>query len=157
MAVWKRTAGGTGGTGGGSRRRGGGGSSTAVGTGDGTVRDRQVVDSGAEVAKAYAPYAIIVAIFSFTNLPAVKEALAVEPWTYKFAWPGLDVLTTAGEAQGLRDFAFEPLGAVDEAQEKLLRCGRACRSHGMRSSRLRAFVPTDSWLPLLSGRLRISR
>ena len=56
-------------------------------------RDRQVVDSGAEVAKAYAPYAIIVAIFSFTNLPAVKEALAVEPWTYKFAWPGLDVLT----------------------------------------------------------------
>ena len=43
---------------------------------DGAVRDRQVVDSGAEVAKAYAPYVIIVAIFSFTNLPAVKEALA---------------------------------------------------------------------------------
>lgn len=66
-------------------------------------------------------------------------------------------LSTAGEAQGLRDFAFEPLGAVDEAQEKLLRCGRACRSHGRRSSRLRVFVLTDSGLPLPSGRLRISR
>ena len=71
---------------GGTGRRGGRGSggtgSAAVGGGDGTVRSRQVVDSGSEVAKAYAPYVIIIAIFSLTNLPAVKEALAAEPWTY---------------------------------------------------------------------------
>ena len=114
-------AGGTGGTGrrsgsgGGSGRSGGrgGASSTAVSTGsDGAVRERQVVDSGAEVAKAYAPYVIIVAIFSFTNLPAVKEALAVEPWTYKFAWPGLDVLTTAGEPQASATYTFGWLAAA---------------------------------------------
>ena len=107
-------AGGTGGTGR-SGRTGAGASSTAVGVGGdgtGTVRDRQVVDSGAEVAKAYAPYAIIIAIFSLTNLPAVKEALALEPWTYKFAWPGLDVLTTGGEPQASATFSFGWLAAA---------------------------------------------
>jgi lactate permease len=44
-----------------------------------------------EVLKAYAPYLIIIVIFSITNIPAVKEALGVAPWTYKFAWPGLHV------------------------------------------------------------------
>ena len=110
-----------GGTGGGTRPGGGRGrgrgpaggtGSDAVGTGGGAVRERQVVDSSAEVAKAYAPYVIIVAIFSFTNLPAVKEALAVEPWTYKFAWPGLDVLTTTGEAQASATYTFGWLPAA---------------------------------------------
>ncbi len=102
---------------GGTSRRsapGGGATGTAVSSGAaaGTVRERQVVDSRAEVVKAYLPYAIIVAIFSFTNLPAVKDALAVEPWTYKFAWPGLDVLTTAGEPQASATFSFGWLPAA---------------------------------------------
>ena len=112
-------AGGTGaGRPGGGRGRGRGpAGGTAVGgtdggTGGGAVRERQVVDSGSEVAKAYAPYVIIVAIFSLTNLPAVKEALAVEPWTYKFAWPGLDVLTTTGEAQASATYTFGWLPAA---------------------------------------------
>jgi lactate permease len=106
-------AGGTGGTGrrGGSRTGGGAAVGGSAGGGD-TVQDRQVVDSNAEVAKAYAPYVIIVAIFSFTNLPFVKEALALEPWTYKFAWPGLDVLTTAGEPQASATYTFGWLAAA---------------------------------------------
>jgi lactate permease len=102
------------GTGGTGRSGGSGASSTAVGAGDGagTVRDRQVADSGAEVAKAYAPYLIIIAIFSITNLPAVKAALGVEPWTYKFPWPGLDVLTTAGEPQASATYTFGWLAAA---------------------------------------------
>ena len=106
-------AGGTGGTG----RRGGPGSGAVGATGgstdgEGTIRDRPVVDSGSEIAKAYAPYAIIIAIFSITSLPAVKALLAKEPWTYKFAWPGLDVLTTAGKAQASATYTFGWLGAA---------------------------------------------
>jgi lactate permease len=105
---------GTSGTGRG-RHGGGGAGSTAAGVGGdgaGTVRERQVADSGAEVAKAYAPYLIIIAIFSITNLPAVKAALGVEPWTYKFAWPGLDVLTTGGEPQASATYTFGWLAAA---------------------------------------------
>ncbi len=103
---------GSGGTGGGVTGRGGAGEGVAAG--GGAVRDRQatVSDSGAEVAKAYAPYLIIIAIFSITNLPAVKDALGVEPWTYKFAWPGLDVLTTTGEPQASATFTFGWLAAA---------------------------------------------
>jgi lactate permease len=79
---------------------------------DGAVLAKPQQDSGTEIAKAYAPYAIIIAIFALTNLPAVKEALAVEPWTYKFAWPGLDVLTTTGEPQASATFTFGWLAAA---------------------------------------------
>jgi lactate permease len=61
-------------------------------TGTGTV-----VDTRRDVVLAYAPYAVIIAIFSIANITAVKEALAEPPWTYDFAWPGLEVLNTAGE------------------------------------------------------------
>jgi len=81
-------------------------------TGDGTVRSRPVADRGSEVAKAYAPYAIIIAIFSVTSLPAVKAALAESPFTVKFAWPGLDVLTTAGEPQSSASYTFGWLAAA---------------------------------------------
>ncbi len=79
---------------------------------DGAVLQAPVRDSGAEVAKAYAPYAIIIAIFSITNLPAVKAALALEPWTYKFPWPGLQVLTGAGEPQASATYTFGWLAAA---------------------------------------------
>ncbi len=51
-------------------------------------------------------------IFSIVNLPAVKAALTKEPWTYKFPWPGLDVLTGAGKAQASATFSFGWLGAA---------------------------------------------
>jgi lactate permease len=56
-----------------------------------------VRDTPAETARAYAPYLIIIALFSVANLNAVKAALAKEPWTTKFAWPGLDVVNAAGK------------------------------------------------------------
>lgn len=70
-------------------RHGGAGAAAEPGAGGG--------DHSSEVVKAYAPYAIIIAIFSVFNIPAVKEVFAVEPWTYKIPWPGLDVTNTAGE------------------------------------------------------------
>lgn len=81
-------------------------------TTQGTVRTRPAADTPAEVARAYAPYAIIIAIFSITNLPSVKTALSKEPWSYKFAWPGLDVLTTSGAKQASATFVFGWLSAA---------------------------------------------
>ncbi|QIK67334.1 L-lactate permease [Nocardioides sp. HDW12B] len=54
-------------------------------------------DSRADVVKAYAPYLVIVAIFSVINIPAVKEFFAAEPWTFAFTWPGLDILNPSGD------------------------------------------------------------
>ncbi|MGI8723515.1 MAG: L-lactate permease [Geodermatophilaceae bacterium] len=65
--------------------------------------DPPLRDSGAEVVKAYAPYLIIILVFTIANLGPVKTALGVEPWTYKFAWPGLHVF-----ARG----ATEPLAST---------------------------------------------
>ncbi len=59
-----------------------------------------------EVMKAYAPYLIIIAIFSVANIPAVKEALAEKPWTIPFQWPGLNVLNTAGDPLSSMTYNF---------------------------------------------------
>jgi lactate permease len=107
--------------GGTSGRSGGGATLTKTGAGSGAgggsgavggAAGRGPADTPGEVAKAYAPYLIIIAIFSITSITAVKEALAKEPWTYKFAWPGLDVLTTAGEPQASATFTFGWLPAA---------------------------------------------
>ena len=59
------------------------------------------------MCKAYAPYVVIIAIFSITNITAVKEFLAEEPWTYAFEWPGLDVLNPAGEPVATTTFTLQ--------------------------------------------------
>jgi lactate permease len=69
-------------------------------------------DPPAEVARAFAPYLIIIAIFSIANLGPVKDALAMEPWTYKFKWPGLDVVNAAGEPVASTTFTFGWLPAA---------------------------------------------
>ena len=86
---------------------GGGGTSGAAGTGGGPIND-----SGAEVAKAYAPYVVIIAIFSITNITAVKEFLAEKPFTFAFQWPGLDVRNTAGEPLASMTYNFNWLPAA---------------------------------------------
>ncbi len=85
----------------------GGGTTGAAGTGGGPVQD-----SGAEVAKAYAPYVVIIAIFSITNITAVKEFLAEKPFTFAFQWPGLDVRNTAGEPIASMTYNFNWLPAA---------------------------------------------
>jgi lactate permease len=62
-------------------------------------------DTPGEVAKAYAPYAIIIIIFAIANLAPVKAALAKEPWTIAFSWPGLHV-TAPGKTEELSSITY---------------------------------------------------
>jgi lactate permease len=75
-------------------------------------RDEAQKDSAADVVKAYAPYAIIIAIFSISQIPAVKDWLAETPWTTTFQWPGLDVQNPDGEALTSLTFNFNWLPAA---------------------------------------------
>jgi len=59
------------------------------------VRDRSGKDSGRDVALAYAPYLIIIAIFALAQLGPVKDALTGA--AQEFQWPGLDVRDPEGE------------------------------------------------------------
>ena len=86
------TAGESGGSAVGAGRPGAGGPG-----GTATKTEPTHADSRSDVIKAYAPYLVIVAIFSFINIPAVKEFFAAEPWTFAFTWPGLDILNPAGD------------------------------------------------------------
>jgi lactate permease len=85
----------------------GGATATATGAPDGPHDD-----SAADVARAYAPYLVIIAIFSITNITAVKEFFAKEPFTTVFAWPGLDVRNTAGDAVATTNFTLNWLPAA---------------------------------------------
>ena len=80
---------------------------TSAGSGADTVHD-----SRSDVVKAYAPYLVIIAIFSITNISAVKEFLAEKPFTYAFGWPGLKVLNTAGEPVSSTMYNFNWLPAA---------------------------------------------
>jgi lactate permease len=64
------------------------------------------------VFKAYAPYLIIIVIFSIANLGPVKAALAKKPWTFSFPWPGLHVLGANGKPLSSITFAFGWLAAA---------------------------------------------
>jgi lactate permease len=66
------------------------GAGAGNGNGNGSGRET-VIDSRSDVIKAYAPYLIIIVIFSIANITAVKTALGKQPWSYKFSWPGLHV------------------------------------------------------------------
>jgi lactate permease len=69
-------------------------------------------DGRGEVAKAYAPYLVIIVLFSLTNITAVKNVLAKEPWTYSFSWPGLHVANAAGVPVTSTTYAFNWLPAA---------------------------------------------
>jgi lactate permease len=61
------------------------------------LRDDHTPDSRADVARAYAPYLIIIAVLAIAQIPAVKDKLAEKPWTTTFQWPGLDVVNPDGD------------------------------------------------------------
>ena len=84
----------------------------SAGSGVATTTGGPVKDSTSEVVKAYAPYAVIIAIFSITNITAVKEFLGKEPFTYIFAWPGLDVTNASGDVVKTTMFTFNWLPAA---------------------------------------------
>ncbi|MEM6110465.1 L-lactate permease [Mycobacterium sp. 050272] len=64
-------------------------------------------ESRAEVVRAYAPYAIIIAIFVLCQIPIVKQYLDYA--TYTVHWPGLHVLTAKGSPSTLPNFTFNLL------------------------------------------------
>jgi lactate permease len=74
-------------------------------------RDRQK-DPVGEIVKAYAPYVIIIAVFSIAQIGFIKDWMAEEPGTYEFAWPGLDVFDPDGEELGSTTFRFNWLPAA---------------------------------------------
>ncbi|MFD5806310.1 L-lactate permease [Streptomyces sp. NPDC048171] len=61
-------------------------------------------DSRREVLRAYAPYALIVAVFSVAQIPAVKDWLARATQTYD--WPFLDVADPEGNPVGGNVFSW---------------------------------------------------
>jgi lactate permease len=92
---------------------GGGGTSSAGDSSDpDDLSNPDHVDTRADVARAYAPYLVIIAIFSITNITAVKEQLAKEPWTKIFAWPGLDVFNPAGDPVATTNYTLNWLPAA---------------------------------------------
>ncbi len=64
-------------------------------------------DSRAEVARAYAPYGIIIAIFVLCQIPVVKKFL--DSATYTIHWPGLHLYTAKGSPSALPMFTFNLL------------------------------------------------
>ncbi|KEF02350.1 MULTISPECIES: L-lactate permease [Streptomyces] len=71
--------------------------------------DLDVRDSRADVVRAYAPYALIVAVFSLAQLPPVKALLARA--TRTFDWPFLDVAGPDGTPVAGNTFALPLLAA----------------------------------------------
>jgi lactate permease len=86
-----------------------------IGQGTGTAaelaaRDLGHHDSPSEVFKAYAPYLIIIAVFSVAQIPAIKAALAAP--TVAVRWPGLDLQTASGRPSTIPTFNFNWLAAA---------------------------------------------
>jgi lactate permease len=64
-------------------------------------------DDRAEVARAYAPYAIIIIVFVICQITAVKNLL--DKATLKFHWPGLHVASPKGKPVSLTEFTLNLL------------------------------------------------
>jgi lactate permease len=73
--------------------------------------EKDVRDSRADIFKAYAPYLIIIIVFSLAQWGPLKDFLA--KGTAEFTWPGTGDITTAdGEAPSATTFKFGWLGAA---------------------------------------------
>ncbi len=97
---------------------GGGATTSSTGAGVATVTEtgggdapRPSIDNSGDVLRAYAPYLVIIFIFSLANIPAVVEFLGKEPFTYLFDWPGLDITNSAGDPV-ITQFKFNWLPAA---------------------------------------------
>jgi lactate permease len=113
--------------------------------------DEPVADPPRQVALAYAPYLVIIAVFAVANIGPVKTALTHKPWAYSFHWPGLDVLSTAGKPVSSMTFAFAWLATpgtlmliagVLTALVLRVPLGRAVRAYGATWVELRWAIVT---------------
>src|SRR6201993_1146609 len=64
-------------------------------------------DSRGQVLRAYAPYAIVIAVFVLCQIPAVKKLL--DKATFTVHWPGLHLYTFKGTSSALPTFTFNLL------------------------------------------------
>ena len=69
------------------------------------TQTRLLLDTKTERVRAFAPYMVIITLFSLAAIPAVKEALATT--TKMFAWPVLNVTNSDGEPLALAIFKFD--------------------------------------------------
>jgi lactate permease len=69
-------------------------------------------DAPVDILRAYAPYLVILMVFSIAQLPAIKRELAGSPWTATFGWPGLDVRNPDGDALASLTFRLDWLPAA---------------------------------------------
>jgi lactate permease len=92
---------GGGGEGGGDAGTGGGSSTDAPA---GSDHDDHSRDTRRDVVLAYAPYLIIILMFSLQQIPFVDDALSAT--TVKFDWPGLNVMTEAGRPVSTQAFTL---------------------------------------------------
>jgi lactate permease len=67
-------------------------------------------DTPADVALAYAPYAVIIAVFALAQWNPIKDAIA--HGATEFGWPGLNVTNPDGEAIATTTFKFNYLPAA---------------------------------------------
>jgi lactate permease len=106
-------------------------------------------DSRADVMRAYAPYAIIIAVFVVCQIGAVKKLL--DKATFTIAWPGLHVLDTDGDPVSLVKFSLNLLtspgtqmlvaGLITMVVLRLS-FGRAVRAYGATLHQLRFAILT---------------
>jgi lactate permease len=80
--------------------------------------DDHIVDSRADVLRAYAPYVVIVAVFALAQIPPIRTAL--DSVTKSFNWPGLHLQTAAGKPSTVPTFKF---GWLNSAGTLLLIAG----------------------------------
>src|SRR3954470_5046450 len=73
-------------------------------------REDDPPDTRADIIGAYAPYAIIIAVFALAQWGPIKDFLAGR--THQFSWPGLDVTNAKGEAPKSLTFKFDWLAAA---------------------------------------------
>lgn len=77
---------------------------------DGEQRPEPASDARGEVLRAYAPYLIIIAVFTIAQIGAVSGAL--DAVSVSFNWPGLHVQDASGEALSLVEFELDWLGSA---------------------------------------------
>ncbi|CDR05098.1 L-lactate permease [Streptomyces iranensis] len=80
----------------------GGGALTPTGTGATGVL---TAPSRVDVFRAFAPYLVIIVLFTLSVIPSVKGALKAS--TLTFEWPGLEVRTPEGEPVALATYKFD--------------------------------------------------
>jgi lactate permease len=102
-----------------------------------------------EIARAYAPYVVIIAVFAIAQIGTVKDAL--ESVTKEFNWPGLHVLNGKGEAPTSVTFKFNWLSSAGTLllisgliTMAILRVGplRAARVYGATLNQLKTAIVT---------------